>query len=382
MTDTTKIIKSDVQNKRVGTAIVAKQGDAKSRYVRVTMCRDGIEMPVPQSAEVIINAARPDGRSKAFFCTVNSDGTVTAPLTGWMLECAGVLKCSISVLGEGGEKLTSTTFFVDVEPAEFGGGAEEDKTLDVLAKLVVECRNAISEAGTAAGAASAAAGAASAAAGAANEAAKAANAVAAAKLDKSAVVQTTGQSADKVMSQGAVTEAIKAGDTQGVNLVLGSDVEYTNAEYLIHTYTLTEDFRLGETYTVTIWGKLGEGKDAFVPYLAGGFNNLGEMNTIADGVYKVTGSIHSWYQNSTFPKTVLRIYASPTSVAAASTITKIKLQYGAVESPIWTPAPEDIVTTMTNQQKLVRDIKNAIATGEANMTDVQLALAEIYEMLV
>ena len=41
-----------------------------------------------------------------------------------------------------------------------------------------------------------------------------------------------------------------------------------------------------------------------------------------------------------------------------------------------------ILAEMTDRQKLVRDIKNAIATGEANMTDVQLALAEIYEMLV
>lgn len=41
-----------------------------------------------------------------------------------------------------------------------------------------------------------------------------------------------------------------------------------------------------------------------------------------------------------------------------------------------------ILAEMTREQKLVRDIKAAIAVGEANMTDVQLALAEIYEMLV
>ena len=41
-----------------------------------------------------------------------------------------------------------------------------------------------------------------------------------------------------------------------------------------------------------------------------------------------------------------------------------------------------ILAEMTHEQKLVRDIKSAIAAGEANMTDVQLALAEIYEMLV
>ena len=367
MTEAIKNINIDVQKKRAGEAVAAKQGDAKSRFLRVTVCSGGTKITVAQDAEAVINASRPDGASKSFFCTVNGDGTVTAPLTGWMLECAGVLKCSISVLGGDGERLTSTTFFVDVEPAEVtDGDIENDERVDVLAELVVECREAAGAAGAAASAANNAASAANEAAGAAlsavgtandaaasaneaasyaNSAAEAARAVADSKLDKSAVVQETGEGVDVVMSQGAVTEAIAASRAPGVNLVLDSDVEYTNANYMTHIYALTEEIQLGETYTVTIWGKLGEGKKCFSAFISSDSDPLGTLELIADGVYKVTGKINAWKTGGGIIRNLLRIYALEQSTPAASTITKIKMEHGAVANPVWTPAPEDIVTS-------------------------------------
>ena len=94
MTEAIKNINIDVQKKRAGEAVVAKQGDAKSRFLRVTVCSGGTKITVAQDAEAVINASRPDGASKSFFCTVNGDGTVTAPLTKWMLECAA-FPCSV-----------------------------------------------------------------------------------------------------------------------------------------------------------------------------------------------------------------------------------------------------------------------------------------------
>ncbi len=393
MTEAIKNINIDVQKKRAGEAVVAKQGDAKSRFLRVTVCSGGTKITVAQDAEAVINASRPDGASKSFFCTVNGDGTVTAPLTKWMLECAGVLKCSISVLGGDGERLTSTTFFVDVEPAEVtDGDIENDERVDVLAELVVECREAAGAAGAAASAANNAASAANEAAGAAlsavgtandaaasaneaasyaNSAAEVARAVADSKLDKSAVVQEVGEGSDVVMSQRAVTEAIAAGDTQGVNLVLGSGVEYTNANYMTHIYALTEEIQLGETYTVTIWGKLGEGKKWFSAFISSDSDPLGTLELIADGVYKVTGKINAWKTGGGIIRNLLRIYALEQSTPAASTITKIKMERGAVANPIWTPAPEDIVTSWSGA-----GFHNSIYRGKylgISVTDAQYA---------
>lgn len=292
MTETVKNINIDVQKKRAGEAVVAKQGDVKSRFLRVTVCSGGTKITVAQDATAVINASRSDGASKSFFCTVNGDGTVTAPLTGWMLECAGVLRCSVSVLGGDGERLTSTTFFVDVEPAEVtDGDIEHDESVDVLAELVVECREAADAAGAAASAANGAAasaneaaGAALSAAGAANEAATSANsaaasarAVADSKLDKSAVVQEAGEGSDVVMSQGAVTEAIsgKAADR------LTSELPINAQESGIYSYEnpgvkYIDDNRYSDFSAIFHnhhrQTPTGYGTNIVVPYSGGGFS--------------------------------------------------------------------------------------------------------------
>lgn len=107
-------------------AIVAKQYDSNSRFLKVTLIQDNEKINVANTSTVTINAKRNDGAEKSFTGEVNEDGTVTVPLTYWMLELNGTLECDISIFGADESKLTSTKFTVEVERASCQGGDVTD----------------------------------------------------------------------------------------------------------------------------------------------------------------------------------------------------------------------------------------------------------------
>lgn len=118
MAEIIKEVRIDVSQPNVFQAIIAKQLDCNSRFLKVTLTDSGVKISVPNTAEVTINANRPDGQSKSFIGVANDDGTFTVPLTQWMLEIAGMLKCDVSVINTTDKKrLTSTDFEVVVQEA-------------------------------------------------------------------------------------------------------------------------------------------------------------------------------------------------------------------------------------------------------------------------
>lgn len=143
MAQITKEITVDVAKKNLFQAIVAKQNDNNSRFLKVTLCNEGVKIEVPSTATALINAERADNSSKAFAGTVNADGTVTVPLTNWMLGLDDVVRCSISVIGSDEQKLTSTSFSLDVEAAEYeGSDITEDENYDILITLISDVSDA------------------------------------------------------------------------------------------------------------------------------------------------------------------------------------------------------------------------------------------------
>ncbi len=119
-------------------AIVAKQTDYGSRFLRATLANNGEKIFVDPTFSATINAKRPDGFSKRFDAEVNEDGTITAPLTGWMLEKAGIVDCDISMITPDA-KLSSTVFSITVNEAACGGDViEQDEDLNILTELINE----------------------------------------------------------------------------------------------------------------------------------------------------------------------------------------------------------------------------------------------------
>ena len=137
----TREISVDVSEKNVFSAIVAKQFDNNSRFLKVTLTNLGEILNVAEASTVVINALRGDGNSKAFFGEANSDGTVTVPLTSWMLELDDDVQCDISIIDTEEQKLTTTTFVLSVEAASYGGtDISEDENYDLLVSLISDAK--------------------------------------------------------------------------------------------------------------------------------------------------------------------------------------------------------------------------------------------------
>lgn len=135
-----KQITVDVAAENIFQSIIAKQYDTDSRFLTVQLTNEGENIVVAATSTVVINALREDNEAKAFGGTVNENGTVTVPITSWMLELDGTVKCDISVY-EAERKLTSTTFTISVEAAAYAGSdITEDENYDILVTLIAECQ--------------------------------------------------------------------------------------------------------------------------------------------------------------------------------------------------------------------------------------------------
>ena len=118
MAQIVKELRVDVSQPNVFQAIVAKQNDSNSRFLKITLVDFGVKVEVPNTAKVTINANRPDGASESFKGEANNDGTITVPLAQWMLDIDGEVKCDVSVTNtEDNKRLTSTDFWLEVQKA-------------------------------------------------------------------------------------------------------------------------------------------------------------------------------------------------------------------------------------------------------------------------
>lgn len=146
MAQITQPITVEVAKPNLFQALVAKQGDSKSRYLKVTLVDNGQTISIDPTSFITINAERPDGKKASFDGEANNDNTFTVPLTSWMLEQEGIVYCDVSVINkqeEGTRRLTSTSFRVNVEKtACCDEDILEDENYSILVKLIEDTKEA------------------------------------------------------------------------------------------------------------------------------------------------------------------------------------------------------------------------------------------------
>ena len=149
MAETIKEIVLDVSKPKALKAIVAKQNDVNSRFLKATLTNSGQVIPISSSSTIALNVERPDGEVKAFVGTLNEDGTVTVPLTKWTLEQDGVARCEISVI-DTNSKLTTLNFAISIEENLYSSeDFIEDDNYDLLVVMInrsTQATNACNEA--------------------------------------------------------------------------------------------------------------------------------------------------------------------------------------------------------------------------------------------
>lgn len=142
---TTYSLSLDVSKYNRVQAIVAKQYDRESRFIRIQLKDNGKPITVPADVSVIINAARKaDNTAKAFAGAVNDDGTVTVPITYWMLELVGSVDCDVAIVDTEGRRLSSLNFIIEVEHSNYNGDdiSEDDENYDLLTSLLIKVAEA------------------------------------------------------------------------------------------------------------------------------------------------------------------------------------------------------------------------------------------------
>lgn len=171
----------------------------------------------------------------------------------------------------------------------------------------------------------------------------------------------TDSSSTTAYSVGSTLESFEVG---GRNLLLASDNDYSNDDYPTHIYTMSGKMTAGETYTLRVWGELGDGKTGFSAYLDGGSISLGGLTDNGDGTYSMTFAGKS----GTKEPSEISIYPMPSIVTATSTIDRIKLELGN-KSTDWTPAPEDVDQSIGNVQENIENVNQDLSDSLGSISD-------------
>lgn len=120
MTQIIREITADVAQTNNLRAITAKQNDLNSRFLKIHITNEGIPIKVNPNVQIIMNVRRTDNTVRMFYGSVNEDGSITVPLTQWMLELEGSINCDVSIVStEDLQKLTTMQFSIYVEAAVF-----------------------------------------------------------------------------------------------------------------------------------------------------------------------------------------------------------------------------------------------------------------------
>lgn len=148
----TKKVVLDVSRGNIIKPVLAMQFDTNSRCINAMIADNGEAIAVETSASVVISAKRPDGTNQTFLGSVTSDGSVTLPLTNWMLAQKGKVLCNVSVIDSGGKMLTTTEFSIDVQENYYSsnGISQDSQNYDILLELLTSssAAHALCEAAT------------------------------------------------------------------------------------------------------------------------------------------------------------------------------------------------------------------------------------------
>ena len=125
------------------------------------------------------------------------------------------------------------------------------------------------------------------------------------------------------------------------NMLLKSNELVKNSLYKITEYSIADKPVVDETYTLTIWGNLGEGKKYFYAFNSNAYINLIALTEVEDGIYtgqfKWRDTLNYGGQTHTADNSKLVIYVFESNVTSESTINKIKLEKGVNNNPVWSP---------------------------------------------
>ena len=139
-----KTIYIDTGRQNTTAPIYAKQGDCKSRYIKIAFLCNGSPFDIPKGSTAVFNVCRSDGSKKSFFAEIEPDAnTIIVELNSWILAVPGIINCDVSIILND-KKLTSSVFQITVEEAITTDDIiETDDNYDILIEIINEYKNRV-----------------------------------------------------------------------------------------------------------------------------------------------------------------------------------------------------------------------------------------------
>lgn len=106
-----------------------KQYDSNSRYITVSLINDKVPVVIPSADTVRLNILHKNGNKSSISGAVESTGEATFLLTASDLQDDNALMCSVSIFGAEGSMLTSPSFNIYMQEAEYYDVAPENPPL-------------------------------------------------------------------------------------------------------------------------------------------------------------------------------------------------------------------------------------------------------------
>lgn len=125
----------DKENKII---IFAKQGETASRFLKVTMIKQGLATPIDSTATAFFSGKREDGNSGTQLATVNEDGTVTVGIFAYLTANAGYVSCDITLIGTNEERLGIMSFMMLVEATSYELPVVPDPDAALIEQVLAE----------------------------------------------------------------------------------------------------------------------------------------------------------------------------------------------------------------------------------------------------
>lgn len=139
MTEVIKKISVDLSRRGNTRLVFARQNDQGSRRVVIKLTDGGVPYKVPAGTVATVNILRADGSAAAMIANVTEDGEVELTLGLYALSVSGEAKCSVSLYGTGGKRLTSADFILDIQGELYSGDEPaEDPEPSMLTEIMAE----------------------------------------------------------------------------------------------------------------------------------------------------------------------------------------------------------------------------------------------------
>ena len=172
-----------------------------------------------------------------------------------------------------------------------------------------------------------------------------------------------------------VSERIKIG---GKNLLLKSDVEVTNGDYVVNTYDASEFLVEGEEYTISLCVTPSENITKYMIYLSDGYKKQVELPVSGTQKQLATATFTASYDTGKTPEddekygkvNICRGADSGVIIGTPiSTIHWVKLERGN-KSTDWTPAPEDTSERISQVEQTANGIRSEVAATYATKDEL------------